>query len=522
MMRSDNLHFNSQEKLFAGIKKIAQAVGGTMGTGGNNAIIEAIESPGHLMTNDGYSIANSIVLADPIEDMGRKILLESINRANKASGDGSSTTCVLTASIIEEGMKHTKEHHPMDIKRSIEECLPVIEESLKAQTREITIDTVAQVATISSEDESIGNMIQEIYQQIGKDGLIYWDISKTAEDTYTIGQGITVDGAGFVSPYMCDATETGQNTNQIRIKDAYILITKQKISSSKDLNSISFSLNSKEIKDIVVFCDEFDPLIIPDFIETRAVKGFRIVLVKMPVLWRDWWYADLAIATGAKIVDPSAGLPMKNVSLEHLGRVGNIVITKEDTYIDGIQDVSEHVKTLEEEATDDTRLRASRLNTKTARYFVGAHSDSALSYRRLKVEDAISAAYQALNGGIVVGGGSALLNVSAILKEKKTIGAKLLAKAIEAPARQIYKNSGAQVPDNFLYSGTDKGGFDSRTKKEIGDMFEAGIVDPTNVVFNAVKNAISVSATVLTAPTLVTFPREDVVTPQSQQTLINR
>jgi chaperonin GroEL len=120
-MRTDNLHFNSQEKLYAGIKKVSQAVGGTMGTGGNNAIIEAIESPGHLMTNDGYSIANAIVLADPIEDMGRKILLESINRANKASGDGSSTTCVLTAAIIEEGMKHTKEHHPMDIKRSIEE-----------------------------------------------------------------------------------------------------------------------------------------------------------------------------------------------------------------------------------------------------------------------------------------------------------------------------------------------------------------------------------------------------------------
>ncbi len=520
-MRKDNLHFNSQEKLYAGIKKVSQAVGGTMGTGGNNAIIEAIESPGHLMTNDGYSIANSIMLADPIEDMGRKILLESINRANKASGDGSSTTCVLTAAIIEEGLKHVKEHHPMDIKRSIEECLPTIEESLKGQTREITVDTVGQVATISSEDEAIGSMIQEIYQKIGKQGLIYWDVSKTASDTYTIGNGITVDGAGFVSPYMCDATETGQNTNQIRIKEPHILITKQKISSANDFNTIAQTLFNQEVRDLVVFCDEIDPLVMPDIIKTRAVRGFRIAIVKMPVLWRDWWYADLAKATGAKIVDPGAGLPMKDLKVEHLGKVANIVVTKDDSYLDGIQDVSEHVKELEAEATDDTRLRASRLNTKTARYFVGAHSDSALSYRRLKVEDAISAAYQALNGGIVAGGGAALLNVSAMLKEQSTIGAKILAKAIEAPARQIYSNAGGRVPDHFLYSGKDVGGFDSRTKKEIANMFDAGIVDPTNVVLNATKNAISVAASIITAPTLVTLPREEAVSQQVGE-VINR
>ena len=229
----------------------------------------------------------------------------------------------------------------------------------------------------------------------------------------------------------------------------------------------------------------------------------------MPVLWKDWWYEDLAKATNAKIVDPAAGLPMRDLKHEHLGRVGNIVITKDETYIDGIADVSEHVATIEAEATDDSKLRASRLNTKTARYFVGAHSDSALSYRRLKVEDAISAAWQALNGGIVTGGGSALLNVSAVLKGSKTIGSKILATALEAPARRIYANAGARVPDMFMYSGTDIGGFDSRSKKEIGDMFKAGIIDPRNVVLNACKNAISVAATVITAPTIVTLPREE-------------
>lgn len=509
MLKKDNLHFDSQEKLYAGIKKVARAVGGTMGTAGSNAIIEAIESPGHLMTNDGYSIANSIMLADPIEDMGRKILLESINRANKQSGDGSSTTCVLTASIIEEGKKYKDAAHPMDIKRSIEECLPAIEEAIKAQTREITPESVHQVATISAEDESIGKTIGEIYQQIGKSGIIYWDISKTTDDSYTIGQGITVDGAGFLSPYMCDATEAGQNTNQIRIKDPFILITKQKIASAADFNTIASALHGHEVRDLVVFADEVEPLVVPDLIKTRMIRGFRIAIVKMPVLWKDWWFEDLAKATGAKVIDPAAGLPMKEAQIEHLGRVGNIVITKEDTFLDGIKDVSEHIAGLELEDTDDSKLRASRLNTKTARYFVGAHSDSALSYRRLKVEDAISASWQALNGGIVAGGGSALLNVSAVLKKRGSVGATILAAALEAPARQIYANAGARVPDMFLYSGTDKGGFDSRIKQEVGDMFEAGIVDPANVVLNATKNAISVAAAILTAPTIVTLPREE-------------
>lgn len=516
MLIKDNLHFDAQKRLQNGIKKIAEAVGGTMGTGGSNAVIEAIENPGHILTNDGYSIANAIFLADPIEDMGRKMLLESINRANKASGDGSSTTCVLTAAIIEEGLKRTKEAHPMEVKKSLEECVETITESLEKQSRQLfdeegklDLNLLEQVATISAEDPEIGKRIAEIYSEIGKDGIIYWDISKTVQDSHTIGSGITVEGAGYVSPYLCDATEEGYNSGQVRLKNPKILIVKQKISSAAEFDKIGAVLFQKEIKDLIVFCDDIDPLVIPDLVKTRQMKGFRIAVVKMPVLWRDWWYEDLAKATGATPVNAEAGLTMKMLTEEHLGTVGNIIVTKEDTYLDGIKDVSEYVQQFQDENTDEGTLRASRLNTKTARYFVGAQSDSALSYRRLKVEDAISASYQALNGGIVVGGGSALLNASAKLKEKKTIGAEILSIALEEPARRIYKNSGIQVPDNFLFSGEDVGGFDSREKKEIGNMFDAGIIDPKNVVLNAVKNALSVAATVITAPTIVLLPREE-------------
>lgn len=518
----DNLHFNSKEKLQAGINKVAQAVGGTMGTGGNNAILEAMEMPGHIMTNDGYSIANSIVLADPIEDMGRKILLESINRANKASGDGSSTTCVLTAATIGAGLELSTKTHPMDLKRQMDECIPVIEEALKAQTKELVtngelnLSLLEQVATVSAEDSEIGKTIAEIYAQIGPKGLVYWDISKTDKDTYTIGSGITVEGAGYISPYMCDATESGQNTNQVRLKNAKILITKQKIASAADFNSIGEALYNKDVKDLVVFCDEFDPLVNNDLIKTRMIRGFRIILVKMPTLWKDWWYEDLAVATGATVIDPAGGLRMKDAKIEQLGTVDNLVITKEDTYLDGIQDVSEHVKKLEAEGDDDSLLRASRLNTKTARYFVGAHSDSALSYRRLKVEDAIGAAYQALNGGIVPGGGVSLRNCAIEVAKKNTDGARILATSLLAVETRVRANAG--MASETIEAGPEEG-VDTRTKQVV-NMFEAGIVDPKNVVLNACKNAISVAATVITAPTIVTLPRQEEPQEQPQAPLI--
>lgn len=474
----------ARTKLFAGIKKVSDVVGATMGTGGSNALIEAIENPGHLLTNDGITVAQSMVLADPIEDMGRKILLESISRANKASGDGSSTTAVLTAAIIEEGMKHLSEASPMEIKRALEACMPLIEQSINDQKRDITVDEVGQVATISAEDESIGQTIQNIYKEIGKDGLIHWDVSKTFEDYYTIGKGITIEGAGIASPYMADLDEAMGFKKEVRWKNAKVLIVKQKITSSGDFNALFGELDSKGTKEIVIFCDEYEANVVADFVKTRAVKGFKTVMVKMPTFWKDWWYADLAVATGATIIDQIAGVSLKNMNVSHLGEVGNIIVTATDTYLDGIKDVQGHVESLLAEETDEGKLRASRLNTKTARYFVGAASDSALSYRRLKVEDAISAAYQALQGGIVIGGGLALVNATNKIKND------ILRIALCAPFEQIKKNMGSS--------------FSAK------DMEEQKVYDPANIVLNAARNAISVAAAVLTTSVVIQLPRQSV------------
>jgi chaperonin GroEL len=501
-MTTDNL-FTGEEartRLVAGITKAAQAVGATMGTKGSNAIIQAIENPGYLTTNDGVSILQSIRFADPLEEMGRRILLEAVSRANKQSGDGSSTTTVLTAAIIEEGMKYLKDYAPIEVKIALEACVPALEEAIRAQSVDITVDNVGTVATISAEDEAIGARIQEIYQQIGKDGIVYWDVSKTAEDSHSIGSGITINGAGFMSPYMCDATESGQSTNQIRLKNPHILVTKQKIASAIDFEKIGIALSSKSITDLVVFADEVEPLVMSDLVKTRMMRGFRFIVVKMPVLFKDHWFEDIALATGATVIDPAAGLPMKEASLDHLGTVGDIVITAQDTFIDGIKDLSAHLAQLETVKDENTEHRIARLNTKTARYFVGAPSESALSYRRLKVEDAISAAYQALHGGVVPGAGTALANART---SPVTIGQKILFSALKAPMLQILKNAGLEEEVGL----SDGYGYDTRSG-EVVNLREAGIVDPTNVVVNALRNAVSVAATALSAPTITTLPNE--------------
>ncbi len=486
MLTNDTLYTGQEarDRLMSGIRKAASAVGSTMGTGGSNSLIESIQTPGHLSTNDGYTILESIRLADPIEEMGRKVLVEAVNRANKQSGDGSSTTTVLTAAILEEGSKHITDSS-MELKRSLEACIPLIEASINEQKREITVDELAPVVTVSAEDAEIGERITEIYKQIGKKGIIYWDVSKTAEDSYTIGTGITVNGAGYFSPYMCDATAEGQSTNQIRLKNPTVLLTTQPIKTAKDFENIAVQLNGKGIKDLVVFCDEVEPLIVPDLLKTRAMQGFRIVIVKMPVLWKDEWFEDLAKASGATVINPLGGLRLENATYEHTGTFGNIIVTKEDTFIDGIKDVTDHISSLDD-GSDAAKNRIARLNTKTARYFVGAHSDSALSYRRLKVEDAISAAYQALNGGIVIGGGLALEKAAESLQEG--VGATILRAALSAPRKQIEENMGSTL---------------SHAKLE-----EQKVYDPANVVINAAKNAISVSASILTTNTIVLLPRE--------------
>lgn len=495
----------AREKLMSGILKAANAVAVTMGTSGANSVIEALENPGHFVTNDGATILSRIHFEDPLEEMGRKILLESVGRANKASGDGSSTATVLTASILSEGIKYIGKLAPMDIKRSLEDCLPIIEASLASQKKNITMDTVEAVASISAEDSSIGSMIQKIYQEIGKEGIINWEASKVPEDSYVIGTGIKISGATYTSRYMCDFVN-GEYTNKATLENPYIFLAKSKITSQGEMEKFIGEMQQKEIKELVIFCDEMDASILNSFILARAPQtlGMRFLIIKMPVIWNDQWWEDLEKATGGRIISKSSGIKISDMKVDFLGRVGKITVDKEDTFIDGIADLTKHILALKVENTDESLQRAARLNTKTARYLVGAHSESALAYRRLKVEDAIASAAGALEYGILPGGGVALFNASNMLPD--SVGGNILEKAMKAPLLQIIKNTGKT--DIELKTDKPTYGFDSKTG-EIVDMFEAGIVDAYDVVKNAINSAIGVAAGILTVGTVVLYPRRE-------------
>lgn len=511
---NDNLFVGSEarDRIMQGVRKCAQAVGVTMGTGGANSLIECLERPGQFPTNDGLKILESIKLADPLEEMGRKILYEAVSKANKLSGDGSSTTTVLCAAILEEGLKHLSEASPMEIKRSLERCIPIIEESIKSQTKKINVDSVKEVASISAEDSEIGAKIQEIYQQIGKDGIVHWDVSKLPEDHYTIGKGITVLGATYATPYMCDLDpSTGSFLNSARLKNVLVMVCKEKIASGETLNAILSQLYQNNKTELLIFCNEIEPIVIGNLVATRMrpEKSFRIVVVKMPILWMNEWYEDLCLASGAKLVD-GIGLKLNQIKISDLGSFENVIVNREETLIDGIKDLSSHIEALQAEGSEANLVRASRLNTKTARYFVGAHSESALAYRRLKVEDAINAAACALENGVVVGGGMALQNTISKLPENE-VGSLILKKALQAPFLNIVSNAGGFKGEGSVRVGGEMG-FNSLTG-QVENLVEKHIVDPADVVLNAAKNAIGVAASILTVGTVVILPREE--TPQN-------
>lgn len=519
----DNLYTSEEarEKLMKGVQRASEAIAITMGTSGANAILEDIRSPGYMVSNDGASILEHIHFAEPIEELGRKILAEAVGRSNKANGDGSSTATLLTASILSEGMKHIGEVAPMEIKKSLEACVPLIEESLKSQRKElvdkdgnIDFKLLEQTASISAESEEIGKMIADIYKQIGKDGIINWEASKTTTDSFSIGTGIKIDGATYASRYMCDQLPSGEYTYQATIENPLVFLAKSKITSQQEMDKLVGELDDKGVKDLVIFCDEMDAPILNSFILARAPQtlGIRFLVIKMPTVFNDLWWEDLEKASGARIIGPASGIKMRDVKMEFLGRFGKITVNRDDTFIDGINDLTTHLLALKVDGSDEALARAARLNTKTARYYVGGHSESGLAYRRLKVEDAINSAWSAMQNGILPGGGIALLNSGenfGSVKNKKTVGQVILENALKEPFIQIIKNAGIEPSGSFRgFDVAQTSGYDTRTGK-IVDMFKEGIVDSYDVVLGAVKNAIGVASGILTCGTVVLLPRRD-------------
>lgn len=477
----DNVYTGTEARkgLVTGLTKGVDAIKGSYGAAGSNAIIEEDVYPFSRTTNDGKTILHGISLADPLERMGLNILREVADKSDRESGDGRKSSVVLTGAIIEEGLKVLDKTTPMELKRSLNDCLPLILKSLDEQTTKITPKTLSPIATVASESPELGSLFQEIYEKIGRDGLVELDNSNLPLTSYDLIEGVRLLNCGFTYPYMANSDKGRKAV----YKNPSVLITKQKIATINQLDPILKSLYSQGKTELVIFCDEID-LGVSQALASIHMQGveikqgvslqFKTLVIKAPILWKDWLFEDFAKITGARIVDPAQGTTLKNFQLAYLGTCDKIITSKDETIVLGTKDITDHIKVLEDSGTDDAKIRIARLKTRTAVLKLGANSETELSYLHGKALDARNASYLALNGGIVAGGGIALLRAAETLPD--TIGGKVLKKALKYPRNQICENMG--IPE----------------VKKFGD----DILDPAIVVKNAITNALSVASTVLT------------------------
>lgn len=506
MNKSDNIYPDILPRLYEGVRKATSIVSKTMGPKGRNVEIQRNLYPFHEITNDGSTIIKAIELADPIESIGLTHLKEAADRSNNNSGDGSTTTSVLLDAILSEGLK--TRNNTLEIKESLDACLPIIEKSIKEQTKEITVTDIPSVAKIAGEDDELAKVLGDIYAVIGKDGIIHLEGSGTYDTSYTLIEGVRFFDTGYLSEYMVydeDAEKEGRRAKKSVHKNPKVLITKNKISSIKDIDPILQTLIASNVKSLVIFTHDMDSNVARALIELQKnpARSINVLIVKAPTLWKNYVYEDFAKITGATIIEDSSGTALGNkFRLDWLGTCETLVCDKEEMTVIGIKDISDHIADLKAEDTNDAKLRLSWLTTKTAILRLGAKSETELSWRRLKAEDAIFSSRLALKNGVVAGGGLALYNASELMPD--TIGGNILRKALKAPLYQVTKNANIE---SSTFEGKIGGviGVDA-SSGEVKDMLESGIIDAASIVVGAAKNSLGIASTLLTTSSVVTIP----------------
>lgn len=494
-MKTDNYHLDALSGLAAGVHKAAMLVGKTMGPKGQNVVIEANLPPYARISNDGATIIKALELADPIEKIGLGYLKEAVERSNNNSGDGSSTTTILLDSILEEGIKAGINN--LELKRALDGCLPIIEQSIHEQTRQIGVEDIPAVARIAGENEELAQKLGEVYRIIGKDGIIHLDSSGTYQTTHSLIEGVRFIDTGYLSPYMAydeQAEKEGKRPTKAVYKNPQILITKNKINHLKDIDPILSALIAAEVKSLVIFTDDMDSGVARTLIELQKneKRSINILVIKAPTLWKQYVFEDFAKITGATIIEDASGTSLGNkFRLDWLGTCETLVCDKDETTIIGIKNISEHIIQLEAEGTNDAKLRLSWLTTKTAILKLGSKSETELTWLRDKATDAIFSCRAALQHGVVVGGGVSLLNCAQVMPD--TIGGNILRAGLAAPNKHIIENAGGNLEG----------------------MFGEEVIDSADIVFGGVRNALGIASTLLTASSVILLP------PKSEEQIRN-
>lgn len=484
----DNLVLNpyATEGIMRGISKVVEIIKPTFGGAGKNVIIESNLYPFSMIVNDAQSIVQAMKFKDPLEKRGLGFCKELCDKADKVSGDARKSTLLIMNTLLEEGYKSTL--NKLQLKRELDALIPFIESEIDKQTKQISVDEVYGVAKTASESEETAKLFQEIYPKIGKQGLITVEGSGTYETTYKITDGVRFEMTGMLSPEMVhDEVSVADKRKETKAvyEKPWILVTKKKITTDDDINPLLVELRNSGNKDLIIFTNDMDSGVASMLVNLHKSKEFNICIIKAPTLWQNYVFEDFAKCTGATIVEDATGITLKTLKLEHLGTCGRIEIDNEECILTGIQDIQDHINTLTAKGDDDSKLRLSWLVTKSAMLRLGANSQTDLSYKRLKCNDANRSTYLALQYGVVRGGGLCLASLSKDLPN--TEAGNILCKALLAPLEQAKDNYGISDMDyNYLIT--------------------EDIVDASMVVKRAVRNAIGIASTILTSDSLVYIP----------------
>jgi chaperonin GroEL len=515
----------SRQSILRGVNVLADAVKITLGPKGRNAVIEK-KFGAPVITKDGVTVAKEIELQDPLENMGAQMVREVASKTSDVAGDGTTTATVLAQAIFREGVKTVAAGaSPMSLKRGIEQAVEACVAEVKKLSREVKGDMIAQVGTISANnDRQIGKIIADAMSKVGKDGVITVEESRTMETTLEVVEGMQFD-RGYLSPYFV----TDPERMECVLEDARILIHEKKISSMKDLLPLLEQI-AKMGKPLVIIAEDVEGEALATLVLNKLRGTLQCCAVKAPGFGdrRKAMLEDIAVLTGGKAITEDLGLKLENVRVEDLGAAKKIRVDKDNTTIvEGSGKASEiegrvkQIRRQVEETTSDydrekLQERLAKLVGGVAVIKVGAATETELKEKKARVEDAMHATRAAVEEGIVPGGGVALLRCLAPLEKLKVqgdeaIGVNIVRRALEEPLRQISQNAGhegAVVVGRVRESAEPHFGFDA-DKGEFTDLVKAGVIDPAKVTRLALQNAASIAALMLTTEALVAEIRDE-------------
>ena len=512
----------AREKLKKGVNKLADAVTVTLGPRGRNVILDrGFGSP--VITNDGVTIAKEIELSDEIENLGAKVIKEAAEKANDAAGDGTTTATLLAQIIINKGFKNVVAGaNPLFIKTGLNKGLEKILQNLQGLAKPIkTKQEIAQVATVSAASSEIGNLIAEAITEVGKDGVITVEESKTFSMEKEIVKGMQFD-KGYISPYMV----TDSERMKAELKDCYILVTDLKISTLQEFLPLLEKIVQSGKKELLIIADEVEGEALATIVINKLRGSLNILAIKAPGFGdqQKEMLKDIAILTGAEVISQDIGLKIDKVSLDMLGKARRVEATKDTTIIiegQGDQDkITNRIKYIKREIQEsDSDFDKEKLQERLAKFTggaaiikVGALTEVEQKAKQHKTEDALAATRAAIEQGIVVGGGVSLLRSIPVLKELKNqlqneekIGVEILEQALSAPLRKIAENSGlsGEVVQAEVVKLEVNKGFNALTLK-YEDLVKQGIVDPLKVIKSSLENAVSVAGIFLTTEVTIT------------------